>query len=296
LKRKNYSAHTVKNYVNILDHFLRWLIVPLPKVTRKEIGVYVDHLLRKRRTPKTVTCHLQTIRLFFDYLMNEEMIPMVNPITRISLRLPKPLPRHLKDDQVTRLFAVITDARDRAMFMLMLRCGLRVEEVAQLTVDAVEYQRRQIFVSHGKGGKDRVVYMSEDARSALLAYLAQRSSKARGLFLVQKGPMRGRPLSVRGIQKRIEYYARKSQLNVSCHRLRHTMATQLLNADADLATIQDLLGHGQITTTQRYCRVANLKVQRDYYKAMEVVLQRTQAQEQEEDNDAGENMDPPWRR
>ena len=120
--------------------------------------------------------------------------------------------------------------------------------------------------------------MSEDARSALLAYLAKRSSKGEGLFLVQKGPMTGKPISVRGIQKRIEYYARKSRLKVSCHRLRHTMATQLLNADADLATIQDLLGHGQITTTQRYCRVANLKVQRDYYKAMEVVLQRTQAQ------------------
>jgi site-specific recombinase XerD len=175
------------------------------------------------------------------------------------------------------------------MFMLMLRCGLRVEEVAHLTVDAVEYGRRQIFVSNGKGAKDRVVYMSEDARSALLAYLVKRSSKGKGLFLVQKGPMKGKSLSVRGIQKRIEYYGRKSGLEVSCHRLRHTMATQLLNADADLATIQDLLGHGQITTTQRYCRVANLKVQRDYYKAMKVVLQRTQAQE--EDDDEGENMD-----
>ena len=242
-------------------------------------------------SPKTITCHLQAIRLFFDYLINEEGIPIANPITRISLRLPKPLPRHLKDDQVTRLLAVITDLRDRAMFMLMLRCGLRVQEVADLTLDAVEYQRRQISVSHGKGGKGRVVYMSEDARSALSAYLAKRSSKAKGLFLVQKGPMRGKPLSVRGIQKRMESYARKSKLNVSCHRLRHTMATQLLNADADLATIQDLLGHGQITTTQRYCRVANLKVQRDYYKAMEVVLQRTQAQG--EDEDEGQRTDLP---
>jgi site-specific recombinase XerD len=293
LKRKNYSIHTVKNYMNILDHFMRWLMVPLGEVTRKEIGVYVDHLLRRGRRPKTITCHLQTIRLFFDYLMNEEGIPMVNPVTRISLRLPKPLPRHLKDDQVTRLFAVITDLRDRAMFMLMLRCGLRVQEVAHLTVDEIEYGRRQIFVSHGKGAKDRVVYMSEDAHSALLAYLAKRSSKARGLFLVQKGPLKGKALSVRGIQKRIEYYAQKSGLNVSCHRLRHTMATQLLNADADLATIQDLLGHGQITTTQRYCQVANLKVQRDYYKAMELVLQRTQAQKEEEEM---ESMDVPWER
>jgi site-specific recombinase XerD len=290
LKRKNYSVHTVKSYGNILDQFRGWLRLPLSEVTRKEIGLYVDHLLQKRRTPKTITCHLQTIRLLFDYLIHEEGRSMVNPVTRISLRLPKPLPRHLKDDQVTRLFTVITDLRDKAMFMLMLRCGLRVQEVAELTVDAIEYGRRQIFVSHGKGAKDRVVYMSEDARSALLAYLAKRSSKAKRLFLVQKGPMKGCPLSVRGIQKRIEYYARKNTLNVSCHRLRHTMATQLLNADADLATIQDLLGHGQITTTQRYCRVANLKVQRDYYKAMKLVLQRMQSQEEEDDED-GENVD-----
>ena len=290
LKRKNYSAHTLKSYMSILEHFIRGLTVPLLEVTRQEIGLYVDDLIRKRRRPKTMTCHLQTIRLFFDYLINEEGKSMLNPITRISLRLPQPLPRHMKDDQVKSLFAVIKDLRDRAMFMLMLRCGLRVQEVAQLTVDALEYQRRQIFVFKGKGGKDRVVYMSEDARSALSAYLEKRSSKAKGLFLVQKGPMKGKPLSVRGIQKRIEYYARKSNLNVSCHRLRHTMATQLLNADADLATIQDLLGHGQITTTQRYCRVANLKVQRDYYKAMEVVLQRTQAQEVDDD-EGEESMD-----
>ena len=102
--------------------------------------------------------------------------------------------------------------------------------------------------------------------------------------------MKGKPLSVRGIHKRIESYARESGLNVSCHRLCHTMAPQLLNADADLATIQDLLGHGQITTTQRYCRVSNLKVQRDYYKAMKVVLQRTQGR-QEDDDEGGESME-----
>jgi len=293
LKRKNYSAHTLKSYMNILDQFRRWIPVSLSEVTSKEVGLYVDHLLQKRRTPKTITCHLQTIRLFFDYLIHEEGTPTMNPVTRISLRLPKPLPRHLKDDQVRKLFTVVPDRRDKAMFMLMLRCGLRVQEVAHLTVDAVELEhgRRQIFVASGKGAKDRVVYVSEDARSALLAYLAIRSSKAKGLFLVQKGPMKGQPLSVRGIQKRMEYYARKSRLNASCHRLRHTMATQLLNADADLATIQDLLGHGQITTTQRYCWIANLKVQRDYYKAMEVVLQRTQAQE--EDLEERQSMNVP---
>lgn len=276
LKRKNYSAHTVKSYMNILENFSRWLRVPLIEAGRKELGSYVDYLLRKRRSPKTITCHLQTIRLFFDYLINDEGMTIINPVTKVSIRLPKPLPRHLKDDQVEKFLAVVRDPRDRAMFILMLRCGLRVEEVAHLAVDALELSRRRLFVARGKGGKDRVVYLSDDGRSALEAYLATRVSKAKRLFLVQKGPLKGTPLSVRGIQKRIEYYAKKSKVKVSCHQLRHTMATQLLNADADLTTIQDLLGHGQITTTQRYCWVSNLKVQRDYYKAIEVVLQRTQ--------------------
>ena len=98
---------------------------------------------------------------------------MENPVRKISIRLPKPLPRHLKDREVGTFLAVINDVRDRAMFMLMLRCGLRVEEVARLTVDAVEYRKRQVFVASGKGAKDRVVYLSDDARAALEAYLAR---------------------------------------------------------------------------------------------------------------------------
>ncbi len=72
----------------------------------------------------------------------------------------------------------------------------------------------------------------------------------------------------------MEYYAKQTGIKVSCHRLRHTMATQLLNAEAEIETIQDLLGHNWITTTQRYCKVSNLKVQRDYFKAMRRVQQR----------------------
>ena len=287
LKRKNFSPCTVKNYINRIDQFILWLCIPLHTVTRHEIGTYVDHLLKKRLSPKTITCHLQTIRLFFDYLINEEEEAMDNPVRKISIRLPKPLPRHLKDKEIEKLLAVITDPRDRAMFLLMLRSGLRVEEVANLTLDAVEYRKRQVFVTSGKGAKDRVVYLSDDARVALEIYLQKRSSKANELFLVQKGPMKGEPISIRGIQKRIEYYGRKGGLDVSCHRLRHTFATQLLNADADLVTIQDLLGHAHITTTQRYCRAANLKVQRDYHKAMELVMQRTQAGEDEGKRNVG---------
>jgi site-specific recombinase XerD len=277
LKRRNFSPHTMKSYLNILDQFMSWLAVPLHEITRCQIDSYVDHLMGRKLSPKTITCHLQTIRLFFDYLIDDEGLPMANPINKVSIRLPKPLPRHVKDDEVRKLLAIITDPRDRAMVLLMLRCGLRVEEVSRLTLDAAELSRNRIFIANGKGGKDRVVYLSNDARSALEAYLKIRSSKARRIFLVQKGPLTGTPLSVRGIQKRIEYYARESKIKVSCHSLRHTMATQLLNADADLSTIQDLLGHTHITTTQRYCRVSNVKAQRDYYQAIELVMQRGQA-------------------
>lgn len=278
LKRRNYSVHTVKNYVNILGHFSAWLRIPVERVTSKETDSYLDHLLRRRKKPKTINCHFGCIHAFYDYLIEDEGMPFANPVKKkYRLRLPRPLPKHLRDAQVAALFKEINDARDRAMFMLMLRCGLRVEEVARLTGDAIEYCSRQLYVFNGKGSKDRVVYLSEDAKSALEAYMQKRRwSKEKRVFLVQKGPLRGKPISVRGIQKRIEHYAERAGIEVSCHHLRHTMATQLLNADADLVTIQDLLGHSRITTTQCYCRVSNLKVQRDYYKAINVVLQRTQ--------------------
>jgi len=278
LKRRNYSVHTVKNYVNILGHFSAWLQISIERVTSKETDAYMDHLLRRRKKPKTINCHFGCIHTFYDYLIEDERMPIANPIKKnYRLRLPRPLPKHLRDQQVTALFNEINDTRDRAVFMLMLRCGLRVEEVARLTVDAIEYRSRQLYVFNGKGSKDRVVYLSEDAKSALQEYMQKRRwSKEKRVFLVQKGPLRGKPISVRGIQKRIEYYTHKAGIEASCHHLRHTMATQLLNADADLVTIQDLLGHSRITTTQCYCRVSNLKVQRDYYKAIKVVLQRTQ--------------------
>lgn len=278
LKRRNYSAHTVRNYINILGHFSGWLQIPIEKVTTKETDAYMDLLLRRRKKPKTINCHFGCIHAFYYYLIEDERMPLINPVRKhYRLRVPRPLPKHLRDEQVATLFNKINDTRDRAMFMLMLRCGLRVEEVARLTVDAIEYRSRQLYVLNGKGSKDRVVYLSEDAQIALEQYMKKRiRSKEKRVFLVRKGPLRGKPISVRGIQKRIEHYAQSAGIEVSCHQLRHTMATQLLNADADLVTIQDLLGHCKITTTQCYCRVSNLKVQRDYYKAINVVLQRTQ--------------------
>ena len=277
LKRRNCSAHSVKSYMNILKQFVRWVDVPLEQVGRAKLMDYIEYLLSKQLKAKTINCHLGCIRGFYDYLYQEEGVTIANPVRRgYRLRVPRPLPRFLKDEEVLKLFEVIRTRRDRAMFMLMLRCGLRVEEVAHLSIAAIDLKRKRIMVQHGRGGKDRVVYISRDAHDALMAYLGVRpATGARQVFLVGKGRDKGTPISVRGIQKRIEYYAKRAGVKVSCHQLRHTMATQLLNADTELATIQDLLGHRWITTTQRYCKICNLKVQRDYYKAMEIVMLRT---------------------
>lgn len=277
MKRRNASPNTVKHYLNGLKHFVLWLDVPLEEITYRKITEYVDHLMGKRLKPKTINCYLNSVCQFYHYLAEEEGIPITNPVRKPNImKLPRGLPKHLNDERIELLFGNVKGPRDRAMFMLMLRCGLRVEEVAHLLLGNIDLKRRMLIIQDGKGAKDRVVYMSNDALRVLVEYLRVRpATRARRVFLVEKGLLTGQPISIRGIQKRMEYYAREINVKISCHHLRHTMATQMLNADADLSTIQDLLGHNSIRTTQRYCRISNLKVQRDYYKAMEVIMQRT---------------------
>jgi site-specific recombinase XerD len=277
LKRRNVSPNTVKNYLGGLKHFVLWLDVPIEDVTYRKITEYIDYLLGRRLRPKTINCYLNTVCQFYHYVSEEESIQIVNPVRKPNImKLPRSLPKHLKDEQIESLFRNLKGRRDHAMFTLMLRCGLRVEEVAHLSLGNIDLKRRTLLIQDGKGAKDRIVYISNDALRSLVEYIRVRpAGKARKVFLVEKGPCMGQPISIRGIQKRMEYYARRTSLKISCHHLRHTMATQMLNADADLSTIQDLLGHNSIRTTQRYCRVSNIKVQRDYFKAMDVIMQRT---------------------
>jgi site-specific recombinase XerD len=276
LKRRNYSLHTVKYYLNVIRQFVLWVNVPLEQAAVGNIEDYIDYLHQKRLKPASINLYLAVIRVFYNYLKYQENIKLTNPVkTNCRLRVPKPLPRALREDQIDLLFDTIKSKRDWAMFRLMLRCGLRVEEVANLTLGDIDIKQRRIMVVDGKGGKDRVVYISDDAADGLMAYLKQRSHRrVKKVFLVEKGDYKGQPISVRGIQKRMEYYAKKTGLKISCHHLRHTMATQLLNADAEVVSIQDLLGHNWISTTERYCKVSNVKVKRDYFNAMEKILKR----------------------
>ena len=276
LKRRNFSTHTAINYMSSIKLFIMWLKVPIESVTYDQISAYIDYMLDKRMHPQSINSNLYRIRGFYDFLHYEKELSIKNPVReRCGLRLPKPLPRYLRNADVDKFFKSIHKVRDRAIFKIMLRCGLRLEETANLTKEAVDLEQQQLIVYNGKGNKDRVAYISDDAIEVLLRYLKQRSSsRYKKIFLVEKGIHKGKPISVHGIKKRMEYYAKKSGVKLSCHNLRHTMATQMLNADTDLVTIQTLLGHSRITTTERYSKVHNIKTRRDYFRAMHFITEK----------------------
>jgi len=276
MKRRSYSKCTIKTYTCNIKRFCEWLDVQINKVTSEVVYEYLGYLHNRRLSPKSINCILTGLHKFYDFLYYEIKIDLVNPVKpEYRQREPKPLPRFLRDEEIDILVDSIKNKRDRAMCMLMLRCGLRVGEVAKLTVRAIDFEHKRIFVINGKGPKDRIVYFSNDTYEAIQDYLKVRpSTRVKRLFLVERGLYKGKPLSLRGIQKRMENYAKETGIKVSCHRLRHTMATQLLNADAMLVSVQELLGHNNITSTQRYCKVSNIKVRRDYFKAIELVMKR----------------------
>ena len=276
LKRVNYSHKTIISLIFSVKGFTKWLDMPLEEVTSRTISDYIEYLQNRRLKAKTINNYVGGISRFYEYLYHEEKLKILNPVTSLHKQLlPKPLPKFLTEEEVDILFKCIQNKRDKSMFLLMLRCGLRVEEVTNLTLPVIDFNHKRILVLNGKFRKDRIVYMSADTVYALKDYLEIRPrSKVRQVFLVQKGLYRGGPISTRGIQKRIEKYATETGLTVSCHRLRHTMATQLLNADAMLATVQELMGHDCIYSTQRYAKVLNPKVRRDYFKAMEIVMEQ----------------------
>jgi len=274
LKRRNYTANSVKRYLSDLKQFLVWVDAPIEHVDKDKVAAYVDELLDYGKHPRTINCHLTAVRKFYEYLIEQGGLNLENPVPRgFALRLPKPLPKHLKAEQVDRLFSVVKKPRDKAIFCLMLRTGLRVSEVTSLCFEDIDFKRGRILVQQGKGRKGRVVYMSKDVLRAFVDYIECRpSSKDEHVFLVEKGPLRGHPLSVRSIQKNMKHYAEKVGMEATPHNLRHTMATDMLNAGASLSTIQDLLGHRSVVTTQRYSKVSNVRVEQDYYSAMQRLL------------------------
>ena len=190
------------------------------------------------------------------------------------LKQEQPLPSVIAPEALELLLSVVKQPRDRAIFLLMLRSGLRVQEVAGLQRQDCDLLRRRLIVRQAKNRRERIAYLSQDSIEALQAYLCQRPATAadQPLLLGCKGRYKMKALSVRAIQKLLERYRSQVGLSMHCHQLRHTFASDLLTAGADMVIVQDLLGHRQVQTTQNYCRVANEKVRADYFQAMEKIM------------------------
>ena len=168
LKRKSFSPLTIKNYLHRLQRFFSWVPTAVELTTVMEIRSYIDYLLEKRVSPRTINCHLSSIRLFYDYLVDEENLVIENPvIAGLLLKESRPLPRYLTDNEVERFFKFVTNKRDLAIFMLMLRCGLRVNEIANLSLDCIEYSRSRIVDRKGKGSGHLIFLVINHASRAI---------------------------------------------------------------------------------------------------------------------------------
>lgn len=264
---------TPKHYLNDLDLFIRQVGDKSPEsVTVRDVDDFIDSQMKKRLKPATINRRTASLHTFFECLASEEPDKVwPNPVNRRrhGVKQGQSLPRDASEAQVNALFAVINDARDRAMFGLMVGAGLRVGEVITLRCDHLEAppvpgQLARLRVV-GKGRKERIAWVTPYWYEALTQWLAYRpQAKTNCLFLNQHQ----RPLSVSGVQYRLKQYRKQAGLHLTCHQLRHTFARRLAEQRMPTESIGQLLGHAQIKTTQRYTAGANPDLRDEFLDTM----------------------------
>ena len=267
VRRRNPQARTWRDYSYDLQQFVAIVGDRSPgEITFRDIDRFVNSQVSRGFQPATVNRRLAAILTFYTYLADEDP-DLVCPVLprRHYLRQPQRLPRPVKEADLRAFFAVIEDARDKAMFILMLRCGLRIGEVANLLLsDLFLDEPAPRLVVHGKGSRERSVYLSTQAERALRRYLAERPPVASD-FVFLSYQLDG--LSTTAIHKRLMRYRAQAQVQLTAHRLRHSFANDLLSAGAPVTSIQVLLGHRWLETTQIYVQANDQTVQADYYAA-----------------------------
>jgi len=276
LHNRNYSPHTIENYGRDLRLFFAPLDHGPSTVSWRDIEAFIQQQRQAHLAASTINRRLNALKHFFDYLVMEEQSCAHNPVKPSHfLRRGRPLPKPLAQDQVRALFAQITHPMDHALGLLMLRCGLRVGEVARLRLADIDWAQHAIRIEQGKGRKDRIVYLSADAHEALHTCQAARPPEVPDdlVFWNQKRPQRA--LSRKGIQKKMERYAKAAGIKASCHSLRHTFASNLLEAGAEVISIKELLGHASIGSSERYAKLSNQRVKEVYQQTMRKVIART---------------------
>ncbi len=274
LQRRNYARHTVESYTLDLQLFLAAIDRPLATVAFRDVERFLEGQHQQGLAATTIHRRLHAVKHLFDFLLEQRLVAG-NPVKPSHFpRLGRPLPKGLSPDEVRALFAQIQHPMDKALFLLMLRGGLRVSEVVQVQRGQIDWDEQALWIAHGKGRKDRRVCLSADALASLQACLALRPPGVPGewVFWNQKRPQAR--LTIKAVQKKMERYAKAAGMQASCHRLRHTFASNLLEYGAEIVTIKDVLGHATVASSERYARVSYRNVKQEYVRTMKKVLQR----------------------
>jgi len=276
---KGCSPLTIRDYKHYLTRFINWMGDSGIREELKDINpevvrsfrVYLSNLPGENKTQmarRTQGYHVIAMRSFLKWLIKNDYAVMAPD----KIELPKVEERQVKflnGEQVDRLLnapsqSTIQGKRDKAILEVLFSTGLRVSELTKLDRDKVDLDRREFGII-GKGGKARVVFLSQRAADWLIKYLNERDDHYKPLFIHHKGisapgtPDEKMRLTVRSVQRMVKKYSHKMKLpiEVTPHVMRHSFATDLLMAGADIRSVQEMLGHKNISTTQIYTHVTN---------------------------------------
>ena len=270
---RNASDYTCLNYALDLKQFFRFLgHRTLAQINVLDIRRFVAHLSTQQQSKRTIARKLSCVRSFFRFLCREGRLSH-NPAAAVPTpRLEKRLPSFLDEQQVTRLLEIPPTnkwqgLRDHAILEALYSTGMRVGELVGLNLEDLD-EISGTAVVRGKGKKERLCPIGETALKALRIYLAKRPKKLRvpyALFVSQKGTR----LTVRQVDRLLARYVKLAQLpsSISPHSLRHSFATHLLDRGADLRSVQELLGHSSLSTTQIYTHITPQRLKKVYEQA-----------------------------
>lgn len=272
---KNYSEYTIKNYLLDLEQFTNFCntnnISKFEKIDYQFIRKYLNFLYEKKYTSKSICRHISSLRKLFKFLENKKIINE-NPMILVSNpKIEKKLPKYLNYIDIDIFLNTpdkntVLGLRNALILELLYSTGIRVSELSNIKLKDINFVEREIKIL-GKGSKERIVIFGNTCLNLLNDYInnsrLKLMTKSNEYLLLNKN---GNKLSVRGIQLIVEKTLEESSIkyNISPHTLRHTFATHLLDAGADLMSVKELLGHDSLSTTSIYTHISNEKLRQVY--------------------------------
>jgi len=272
MHRRGFRLVTIQQSLTTLRWFLAFLSATgrpgVRDIRRSDLEAFVESEQDRGQKLSTVRTALGRIYAFLSFLVEEEIIPADILLRKVKLRVPERLPRAMDPEDVRRLLLVLDNIRDRAMVLVLLRTGMRIGEVLTTRLSDLNIRERTITIFEGsKNRRGRVVYLSDDALAAVKVWL--RKHDAHGPYLLYA---RGRAtMSYTTARVIFAGYLKQAGLahkRYSLHCLRHTFASELLNAGMRLEYLQELLGHDSIEITRRYARLTDKTRKEEYFRAM----------------------------